>query len=149
VTVAKTGGAALGGALLLPFIMGKLPVSIARYKNPILLALGAALMGMFWRKNQFIAAAGLGAAVVGTRNLVLSKVPTLAGPNELTEDEVEALSGYGADFNDDGDQLNGPLNGDDDDESRYLNGPLNGDDDNAEMPEMGGSYAVAMSQPMI
>jgi len=150
-TVAKTGGAALGGALLLPFLRGKLPPTISRFKNPILLALGAALMGLFWRKNQYVAAAGLGAAIVGTRNMIVSKVPTLAGPNELTEDEVAALSGYGADDTD-LEELNGPLLGDDsyDDESRLLNGPiLDGDDEQAEYPEMGNSYAAAFAQPMI
>jgi hypothetical protein len=92
---------------------GVLPTWATPVKNATLGIVGLTTF-IFARKMPIVAAAGFGAAMIGGRNLFVNAVPKFAGEDELTQDEVialtEALNGEDLEYNPDN-AFNAPLNG--------------------------------------
>lgn len=81
--------AGAAGAIGAPKLADLLPIP-GQLKSAVVIALGAGAF-IFSRKMPAIQAAGFGAMVIGARNLAVNAVPMLAGDEELTADEMQAL----------------------------------------------------------
>jgi hypothetical protein len=81
--------AGAAGAIGAPKLADLLPIPAALISAAVI-ALGAGAF-MFARKMPAVQAAGFGAMVIGVRNLAVNAVPMLAGDEELTADEIQAL----------------------------------------------------------
>jgi len=117
----KMGLAATGGAIIIPFVLNKIPFLPAQWRSEITAAVSLLAAALLWKKNHLAASACVGGFAVGAANAIKNRVPMLAG-DEPTQNEMAALMGAVADEEAEAQYaLNGPLSG-------PLNGPLYGDD---------------------